>query len=141
MVSSRASEVLVTRGTDRHVCRLGVSGTRDEVILEFDGPAGYLEFPGYDVLDALVKLRASLEKDGWLLAVQGARLNAHASRMMRDMADGKRVYLMTGNRGPYPAADTLAPADPDQVGTLEEQARHVRAILDASLPSSRDDES
>ncbi|MGC7095269.1 hypothetical protein ACPZ19_11430 [Amycolatopsis lurida] len=83
------------------------------------------------MLDVLAKLRTALEEHGWLLAVQGARRNAHASGMMRDVANGKRVYLMTFERGPYPAVDTLAPADPDQVTTLEDQARHIRAIFSA----------
>ncbi|MBN6034103.1 hypothetical protein [Amycolatopsis sp. 195334CR] len=134
-----AHEVLATRGTDRRVCRLSVDGTHGEVVLEFDGPTGNLECRGYDVLDALVKLRTSLEAHGWLLAVQGARLNAHASGLLRDSTNGKRVYLMSEERGPYPAVDTLARADPDQVATLEEQARYIRALFAAPRPPREDE--
>ncbi|MBP2182749.1 hypothetical protein [Amycolatopsis magusensis] len=130
-MSTQDHEVLARRGSDHRACQLRSGGTRGAVLLEFDGPTGHLAVAGYDVLDALTKLRTALEEHGWLLAVQGARLNAHPSGLLRDSTNGKRVYLMSKERGPYPAVDTLAPADPGQVATLEAQARHVRAIFGA----------
>lgn len=121
--------ILAVRGDERHPCRLQVGGTYRAVEWELESPLGTLTCSGSDTIELLTKVRVLLESQGWLLAVQGARRDAHASGMLRDMGDGKRVYLITDEPGPYDAADTLAPAEPEQVTTLGEQSQFVREWL------------
>lgn len=76
---------------------------------------------GTDVVSALFTLRQALEAEGLLIAVQGARRDAQTSGMLRDMAVGAEIYLITGEPGPPATVETLAPAEPGQAATLAHQ--------------------
>lgn len=72
---------------------------------------------------ALLKLRCfQLEPAGIQLCCNGARRNAWASTMQREMAAGYAVYLTRlGERGRPPFVRTLDPAPRDDCGTVAEQ--------------------
>lgn len=78
---------------------------------------------GPDVFGALRALMTNLEADDGLIGVVGARPNAWASGMQRDMGEGRTVYVLSLPRteGRPPSAPTLDPAPLDEVGTTGEQ--------------------
>jgi hypothetical protein len=80
------------------------------------------EASGGDVFAALTNLRLQLEPEGVQICCNGARRNAWASGMQRDMASGLAVYLLQlGQHGGPPFARTLDPAPCDECGTVAEQ--------------------
>jgi hypothetical protein len=92
--------------------------------LEWSGPA--LRAEGPDMFEALADLRRQLEPSGWLIAVQGARLDTFPSGMARDQGGGERVYIC---RPGLPArsedlVDTLASAEPEALATVAEQEEY-----------------
>lgn len=76
-----------------------------------------------DVFGCLLDVRAQVEPDGVLLCCNGARRDAWASGMQRDMGQGRVVYLHEGiDPGQFPPmVETLDPAPPDTVATVAEQ--------------------
>jgi hypothetical protein len=93
--------------------------------LEADGPTGRLAGEGPDLFEACVALRELLERDGWLLEVQGARSDTYPSGMGRG-AGGQLVYVL---RWAQPArlddiVDTLAPLDDGRAATVAEQREY-----------------
>ncbi|GAA2756150.1 hypothetical protein [Actinopolymorpha rutila] len=84
---------------------------------------------GTDVFDAVLNLREQLDAVGVRLCCNGARRNAWASGMQRDMARGRFVYLLgdePGHPGQVPALD---PAPCDQVVTVQEQKNFYSSWL------------
>ena len=78
-----------------------------------------------DMFEALVEIRRQVEPKGWLLAIQGSRLNAYPSGMARDMGGGEKVYVL---RPRQPAlltdlVDTLADTSIDDIATVDEQLK------------------
>ena len=87
-----------------------------------------MERQGPDLFEALRTLRAKLDQEEILLGCNGARPNAWASGMQRDMGEGKTVYLCElERRGRPPEARALDAAPLDEVATVSEQdAFHAR---------------
>ena len=82
-------------------------------------------------------LMVELDDSGVRIGVQGARRNAWASGMQRDMARGFSVYLLSlrRTRGRPPTAQTFASIAVSEAGTLAEQDAFHEEWL-ASLPSA-----
>ena len=81
---------------------------------------------GDDAFEALDGIREQLEPSGWLIAVQGSRLDTYPSGMARDMGGGFTVYI---TRIGQPAKDTVGTfeeADPSLLATVAEQREHWR---------------
>lgn len=58
---------------------------------------GEQSFKGIDLLDAFNQLRSFIEKNGFLILVNGARINVWASGMLRDMSNGISTYVLEEN--------------------------------------------
>lgn len=124
--------VTIARGEERKQCMLrwwnDFLGPRTEYTLELErGPDEVLVGTGPDMFDALIEIRRQLENDGWLIAVQGSRLNAYPSGMARDMGGGERIYVMYPGRAARleDLVDTLAEADPATLASVDDQKRYV----------------
>ena len=87
-----------------------------------------------DVFEASRVLRRLGEAERILIGFNGARPNAWASGMQRDMGSGHRVYLLNLDppvaRLRPPEARTLTPAPLDEVGSLAEQDEFQRQWLE-----------
>jgi ADP-ribosylglycohydrolase len=86
-------------------------------------PVRTLRVSAEDLFECLRRLRATIEPAGWRLLCNGARRDATASGMQRDMHGGNVVYLLYPGKEAS-AADvvpTFGPARPGDVGTLAEQ--------------------
>lgn len=80
---------------------------------------------GPDLFRALRALRRILDPLDLRLGVNGARRNAWASGMQRDMAEGRVVYLLVeGRTGRPEQVSTLGSAPASHVGTVEDQDQH-----------------
>jgi hypothetical protein len=118
------SELLVdaVRGDARAPVRITVAGERP-YRLEADGPSGRLSGEAEDLFDATVALREQLERDGWLLQVEGAREDVYPSRMSRP--SGKAYVLREGRHSTRDdLVDTLAPLSGGRAATVAEQRAH-----------------
>lgn len=84
-----------------------------------------------DMFEALCKLRVHLEKDGYLLLCNAARKDAYPSRMSRQMAGGRKVYLLkSGVQGRREDLVDIFDAAPlAQVGSVAEQRSMFEAWL------------
>jgi hypothetical protein len=84
---------------------------------------GVVSIKADDVFAALVKLRLHLESSGRLLLCNAARKDAYPSRMLLEMAGGRRSYLL--HKGKQTTKNDLInvfePATYEQVGTVAEQ--------------------
>jgi hypothetical protein len=80
------------------------NGKRENISLEYsyDGVAtikatsqllGEFVATGDDLFEALLSVRLALEKNGYLLLCCGSRIDAFPSRMTRQMAGGRKLYL------------------------------------------------
>ncbi len=78
-----------------------------------------------DVFECLLTLRDEIEPLGFRLCCNGARKDAWASGMLRDMGMGKSVYLLADARKGErpPQVGTLEAAPADMIVTVEEQRR------------------
>jgi hypothetical protein len=89
-----------------------------------------------DVFGALIELRLQLEPLGISVCCNGARRNAWASGMLRDMGQGLGVYLLDlaqGSEKP-PMVRTLEPAPAASVVTVAEQLQWYKAWLKRPRP-------
>jgi hypothetical protein len=113
----------VRRGAERAEIRLRCAGTHPWR-LEADGPTGRLSAEGDDLFSALAGLREQLEADGWLLQVNGARVDAYPSRMAR--AGGRLLYVLRPGEQARDGdlVETLAPLEEGRGGTVAEQQEH-----------------
>jgi hypothetical protein len=98
---------------------------------DFDGTPQRIE--ELDLFGALVVLRGSFEERGCRLLCAGARRDAWASSMSRDMGGGRKVNIVT--IGKHATLDTLVDifdyAEPELVGTVDEQRAYIRKWLDS----------
>lgn len=94
------------------------------------------KYEGSDLFHCLQRLRADLEKEGTKILCNGARVDAHVSRMGRDMGGGRRVYITRLDRkaAPEDLVDTFGDAPADRVGTVAEQQRFFRQWIASVLP-------
>ncbi|MDR2564898.1 MAG: hypothetical protein LBC97_02340 [Bifidobacteriaceae bacterium] len=67
---------------------------REEAALRLRGPVGVWEGFGSDVWQAFREIRLATDRLGMRLCCNGARRNAHASSMSRQMSGGYLVYLL-----------------------------------------------
>jgi hypothetical protein len=92
---------------------------------------------GPDLFEAMRALRRALDPLGIRLGVNGARRNAWASGMQRDMGEGRVVYLLSeGQRGRPPQVSTLGPAPLAEVGTVDEQDEQFTRWLNSRRPAT-----
>jgi hypothetical protein len=100
-----------------------------EMTLEWSGPV--LTSTAPDVFEALVHIRRQLEPLGWLVAVQGSRLDAYPSGMARDMGGGERIYVLRPGEQARLSdlVDTMAPADPQCLATVDVQEQYWKQWL------------
>ena len=99
----------------------------DPCFLETDeyGPRA-LRANGDDLFDCLVNLRGELEKDGAKILCNGARIDAYPSGMARDMARGRKVYLLRmGERARLEdLVNTFDEAPIDKLGSVADQREY-----------------
>jgi len=87
---------------------------------------------GPDLFEALRNLRRLIDPLGFRLALNGARRDAWASGMQRDMGEGRYVYLLEpGQTGRPEQVDTLATAPIELIGSVAEQEAHYAHWLNA----------
>lgn len=93
-----------------------------------------------DAFEALSLVREVLDREGWLLGVQGARIDVWASSMARQQGGGMRAYRL--RRGRHPRFDDLvdvfAPAD-ERLGTVAAQRAYVGAEVEDKRADAVDD--
>ena len=109
------------RGDDRAVVQLEWSD-KPPWHVSADGPFGRVVEHDDDLFSALGAVRRVLERDGWLLHVNAASVNAWPSQMAQQ-AGGRKVYLLSMGR---PArredlVDAFAPLQSGMAATVEEQ--------------------
>ncbi|MDT0439012.1 MULTISPECIES: hypothetical protein [Streptomyces] len=86
------------------------------------GPWGTAGGRGYDLLDALDRVRRALEEAGWLLAINAARPDVAQSGMLRDSGSTRAYRLTPGRRGRREdLVDLFDDAPADAVTTLDAQ--------------------
>src|SRR5262245_58352460 len=91
--------VLMIRGPAPEWRVLGWTQVPDRnVRIVLDGAEGAVDVVGRDLFAALQDVRRSLEHSGWIIAVQGSRVDAHPSGMVRDMLGGRRVCVLEMGR-------------------------------------------
>lgn len=93
----------------------------------------WIEGAGQDALDCLLNTRRQLEEHGILLCCMGARPDVWPSGMLRDWSDGREAYLH--REGVQVTEDDVVgifdPADPADIGTVEEQLAALRERFQA----------
>ena len=93
------------------------------------------EFSGRDLFEALIALRYTLEAKGAALLCAGARRDVFPSGMQRDMAGGRKAYVI--RLGVHATVknivDIFDPADAAQVTSVSEQ----RAFFEEWLKSAK----
>jgi hypothetical protein len=106
-------------------------------LLEITDRAGHSwTAEGPDLFEAVRALRRALDPLGIRLGVNGARRNAWASGMQRDMGEGRVVYLLSeGHRRRPPQVSTLGPAPLADVGTVDEQDKQYARWLNSRPPA------
>ncbi|QFS79078.2 hypothetical protein [Curtobacterium flaccumfaciens] len=87
----------------------------------------------YDAFETLSLVREALDDEGWLLGVQGARVDVWPSGMARQQGGGMRAYRLRRGRRPRfkDLVDVFAPAD-EHLGTVQAQ----RAFVEAKFPDA-----
>ncbi|GAB3119345.1 hypothetical protein GCM10027160_33200 [Streptomyces calidiresistens] len=120
---------------------VGRTGIEEVITLEIrEGPPSGItayregrpgvEYTADDLTLCLLGLRRELEREGLLLCCQGARRDAVTSGSLKQMTNGWYVYIAnpeSGTVNPEPV-DILAPADPIEVATCDEQRAAVFAF-------------
>jgi hypothetical protein len=93
-------------------------------------------FKDWDTFGAFCQMRLFLEKQGWQILCNGARVDAYPSRMSRDMCGGTRLHIL--KMGQKAQRSDLVrifdPAELENVGTVEEQRRYYQEWQKNYLP-------
>ncbi|WIE64596.1 hypothetical protein DEI99_015400 [Curtobacterium sp. MCLR17_036] len=86
----------------------------------------------HDAFEALCRVRLELEHEGWLLGVEGARIDVWPSGAARDQGGGLRAYRLRQGRSPGSAdlVDVFAPTA-ERLATVAEQRAAAGAALRA----------
>jgi hypothetical protein len=115
------------------VCRVNAGSRGDRIIdIQLTSSTGQQwRARGGDAFTALMEVRAQVEHDGYLVGCNGARRNAWASGMQRDMGEGLVCYLLTlgEHESRPPTVHTLDPAPVEELSTVADQ----RTFYDAWL--------
>jgi hypothetical protein len=98
---------------------------------DFDGARQ--RFEARDLFEAFLAMRQSLEARGCQLLCAGARKDAWPSGMSRSMGGGRKAFVVQlGLPAEMDAlVDIFAYAEPDVVGTVEEQRAYRRKWIDS----------
>lgn len=92
---SQSLSVPLFRGQERVMSSLSWQRHPDHTYsISLDGPDGLVTGTGDDLFEALKVIRLELNPRGWMLSVQGAREDAYASGMQRNMVGARRVYII-----------------------------------------------
>jgi hypothetical protein len=90
--------------------------------LAISGPGPVIgKFRGEDLFEALITLRAELEKTGQKILCSGSRVDVFPSGMSRSMAGGRKAYVMELGLPATELVDILDYADPESIGSIEQQ--------------------
>ena len=122
-----AHQVLVATDTTRAHWTLTIArkGRGWLLTLNGDGTKDTWAASGPDLFEALRNLRRVIDPLGFRLALNGARRDAWASGMQRDMGEGRYVYLLEpGQKGRPEQVDTLGTAPIEFIGSVAEQETH-----------------
>jgi hypothetical protein len=136
---ARSHDVLLVRGTERHICLLTYASRPDRRYeLSVEAPHGLVRVVGSDLFYALQLVREQLEPSGWQIAVQGGRRCAWASGMQRDMSGGISVYICELGREVVPreAVGLFDPADVADIVTVHEQTAFHQEWIASRRPKS-----
>lgn len=132
----------VDRAGRSHSCTLGwADGPLRDVQVMVPDRGLQVDAQEIDLFGAFLEVRKKLEKKGLRLVCAGARLDCWPSGMARQMGMGETAYVLV----PGQPADVenriylFAPAEPEQVGTVREQAEAYRRWLD-SVPDEDEGE-
>ena len=112
------------KGDLEYKCIFNYKNDQDEIILHLCDPVlGELDFIGFDLFDALNKVRFFLEKKGFLLLCAGSMPNVFPSGMLRNRTNGRISYLHKYRKKPTinDTIDIFQPVEKNVVGTIEEQ--------------------
>ncbi|MEU7045441.1 hypothetical protein AB0A77_30900 [Streptomyces varsoviensis] len=92
---------------------------------------GRRSFAADNLFACLLGARRELEGDGLLLCCQGARLDVTNSGMQAQMTGGRFVYTFDPSSRVVndETVDIFAPADADQVATVEDQRKAIYAFF------------
>jgi hypothetical protein len=121
--------VPMIRGSERVTSTLRWELRSDRTYtIDLDGPDGRVTGNGSDLFQALQEIRSELEPRGWLIAVQGARVDAYPTGMVRDMIGARRVYILRVSQQAQREhlVDIFAEAAADSLGTVEQQKNYYR---------------
>jgi ADP-ribosyl-[dinitrogen reductase] hydrolase len=129
----------------QHLQLLSLTGAREDVDVETTGGPPYavafkssafgaVSTHGDDMIECLRQVRERIESAGWRLLCNGARRDAHASGMQRDMFGGAVLYLLQlgAEASSHDVVPTFEPAPESLVVNLAEQEAYHAAWL-ASL--------
>jgi hypothetical protein len=76
-----------------------------------------------DAFAALCEIRCDLEREGWMLAIEGSRVRSYPSGMQRDQGGGLWVYRLEPGApaGRDSQRSIFDPVDVSECGTVAEQ--------------------
>ena len=118
-------------------CRIDYTLTHPIALTFCSKRFGNIYIEADDLFEALTKVRLHLEKEGYLILVNGARKDAAVSGMLRQMGLASKVYLLTiGKKATM--KDTVpifGPSPLDTVGTIAEQQAYYDVCLRANKNS------
>ena len=102
-----------------------------EWTLELSAGGRHWRGGGTDLFAALRDLRLGLDRDGFLIGVNGARPDCAVSGMLADMGEGRQVYVLTFPRttGRPDIIRTLGSAPLDEVSDVATQDEHKHRWL------------
>lgn len=86
-----------------------------------------IEVNGIDLLDCYRKLQILLEDKGYLIYLNGSRIDVLASGFLRDSTNGISVYQFTYNfNADKPVLNIFDVSDMDKIGTIKEQKEFMK---------------
>ncbi len=122
-------EIVAFRGADEVPATLTYAASHtDGSRVRVTGPWGEAEAAQGDLFDSLRAVRAELERDGWYLAVHGARRDVVCFGASRDMDLGETVQQIGGPGNQRLA--TFGAARRASIGTVTEQDRAADEFFD-----------
>lgn len=109
--------------------------SKDTKLTLLNDSLGCIECIGGDFLDALTSIRLELENNNCILLINGSRKNFVVSGMSNQMSGGIKGYTVKLGE---PATrdnlvDILAYAEPNLVGTIEEQDKFYQEWMESIL--------
>jgi hypothetical protein len=95
----------------------------DDWFIEFKSSIFEGVFQDGDIFSCLCELRKSLEKIGWNIMCNGARINSWATTMSRQMGGGFKIYLLTINEemDRKKLVRIFDEASAQEIGTVDQQ--------------------